>query len=158
MAGGGLEGLALLHQIVLRVERSWGDRSVYGRFAFAQATFSSPQLDITHRELGLRLGLAREWQRGPVALQLGFGLELSPAHQQVDREAASQIKRVFGITEPHRWGLVAGGGVQAGAALWLTDRLSAWCSLSLFALGVTYPDQTRVVVRPQVTIGLAHRL
>ena len=131
MAGYGLAGfspvsdLAPLHVIEIGIERTfasaWALRFAAGATA---ASRSGPELDIHQQEIRFRLGAS--WESPLWILTAGGGMEIHPRliFQQVRRDRAREVRRVFGIEEPNTIGTHLGLSVFTYLRLPLVSRLS----------------------------------
>ena len=121
-----VSGVDVLHVGELGFERVWGGVWVLrGSVGATATTLQASNLDIQHRELRLRVGAAYEipvWM-----VTAGFGVEVHPRFifQQVNRDRAEEIERVFGATEPDRSGAHLGLAGFAYLRVPLVSRL-AW--------------------------------
>ncbi len=120
-----VSGLAPLHVIEIGVERmlasAWALRFAAGATA---ANRSGPELDINQQEIRFRFGAS--WESPLWMLTAGWGAEIHPRliFQQVRRDRAEEVRRVFGVEEPDTFGTHLGLSAFTYLRLPLVSRLS----------------------------------
>jgi hypothetical protein len=156
LAGGLVEGTGPQHHAELALAREWPAALARIRAGASQGSFRGPGLTVTQRELHLAAGAA--WQI-PLSIGVGgLGVEgqVSLVGQVVARDDAEQVKRVLGVTEPDRLGVVWGGGPFAFLSVPLDDRL--WVSVEIAGHGVLLPywdGTTALAVVPEARAALS---
>jgi len=112
-------------------------------------------VEVMQHSLRFGLGGGYELPVGFLVLRLGLDLRAELVRQAVEHADAEAIRRLFGVEEPTRSGLVWGAGAVVGLSVPLTDRLAVELEAEPALLRVPELDGARLrpVVEGRLTIA-----
>lgn len=155
LSSGSVEGLGLEHHLDLRLLRTFGGFYARAGVVLGQGGLQSEMVEVMQHSLRFGLGGGYELPVGFLVLRLGLDLRAELVRQAVEHADAEAIRRLFGVEEPTRSGLVWGAGAVVGLSVPLTDRLAVELEAEPALLRVPELDGARLrpVVEGRLTIA-----